>query len=262
MDESGTSSTSPRLVVVGIIVEADRTLPALESAIRDIVAPHVAEPARFVVHATEIMANNKKLPAELQQNPEARMAILDGMASLPVKLGIRICAAMVPRGPFNENHPGVSSHVMHASAIAMVSLSAERFMRERARDEVAWIVAEHNHDVVKAAKATHLLMKEPDAIKRLNLQGGAMLPLQRIKDGITFATKAESPALQLADFCSWCLYRWYDRKSEMSHRFYLPLEDALFIQSMTTVDGISQPQSVGTSFGVSMYSAGPNNTRR
>jgi Protein of unknown function (DUF3800) len=245
MDESGTSKGQPYLTVAGVIVHADLQLEAIESHLETILEGYVAEENRdgFVFHAADIFSNNREeLPPELWDDNTKQLRLLDDLVAIPGKLKLPICVGFVRKETFQKHYAelGLRSHKvlvgMHAAAIALCASAAELWMRNNTTNEVAWIFAENNTEVRGAAKETHILMKSHRAAEVLRLVNNNILPLIKIKDGINFANKMESPTLQLADACVWAIRKWLERKDDKSNRFYGPLEPHVVSFSMTTLD--------------------------
>ena len=168
--------------------------------------------------------------------------MLDDVLAMPKALSLPVCTSFIRKETFRKNYPSAPEHkrlmAMHAAAIARCTLSAEIWMRREAPDEVAWIFAEDNDDVKKAAKRTQLLMRQKGGIAKLALTGGheRTLPLVKIKDTINFAAKDESPALQLADACAWTFRKWLTKKDDRSLGLYAILEPQIDSYWMTTLD--------------------------
>jgi hypothetical protein len=249
MDESGYSPREPLLVVAGVMVHADTQLGAIEDSLQEIVDAHVPERLRdgFVLHASALFrADEKELPPELW---DARLTweILDRIVLLPAKLDLRISIALIDKRRFiQHNAPkGAGAQelriAMHAAAIALCTVGCEQYLRRRAKDQSAFLFAEDNSEVRKAAKQTQILMKSKNPAKKLDLvtMERELLPLVRIKDGINFVSKQESKALQLADACAWAARKMFNREPEAS-RFYSALEPKIDSIHGTVVDAAAR----------------------
>ncbi len=241
MDESGINKNDEVMVVVGVMVDADRQARLLEEEIRNIIRPHVRKERleTYVVHAAHLNGN-KNQPEELRDNMDARDAILDGMVALPAKLGLHIIESTIWWDRFSEFQPGMDTQtqkvVMHATAIALVSSALEDLMNRRFATECAWIIAENNNEVKKAALFHHREMKSSQAACYAQMVGRYKGPYTKIRDGISFTNKPDSPALQIADVCAWATRRYYQLGNERTKRFYEPLVNNIVVQTGSVLD--------------------------
>jgi hypothetical protein len=246
MDESGTSKFEPHLVVAAVIVHADRQLDRLELRLSELVEKHIEPQYRdgFVFHASSLFnpwPGEGEFPPGLRDDRERRLGILEELTSIPAELRLPVCVGYVEKHRFSQIYlaaglkPQLLVAEMHASAMALCTVSVERFMRDQTRDEVAWLFAENNDHVRRIAEDTQTLMKSSNAAERLDISSKDILPLVKIKDGINFARKEESPSLQLADACAWTIRKWFGSKDE-AKRFFVPLEPWIFSYAMTTFD--------------------------
>ncbi|NTG36966.1 DUF3800 domain-containing protein [Agrobacterium rhizogenes] len=241
MDESGVTKKDEVMVVVGIMVDADKQAHILEEEIRNVVKPHVRPENLdgYVVHAAHLNGN-KNQPEELRDNKLARDAILDGMAALPAKLGFYIIASTIWWDRFSENQPGMEAHqqrvAMQATGIALISSAVDGLMHKRFAEECAWIIAENNHEVKEAALHHHREMKSSQAAYYAQMVGSFKGPFSKLRDGISFANKPDSPALQIADVCAWAIRRYYAVRDDRSKRFYDPLEKNIVIHTGSDLD--------------------------
>ena len=248
MDESGTSSGQPHLVVAAIIIHADTQLGPVEDAISGIIDRYVAPQNRdgFVVHAADLYsANRKKLPPELHDQEKSRAMLME-VVKIPARMRLRICEGYVRKQQFADRLqlPPQDSHKLlvaqHAAAIAITACSVERFMRAKLPNEVAWLFMENNNEVRAAARQTQIVMKRHDAADVLPNLDNEVLPLRHIKDAVNFVYKNESPALQLADACSWAFRRAFANGTFNSDPYRLALDEVTLWHSMTTWDAARQ----------------------
>jgi hypothetical protein len=154
MDESGTSKGQSNLVVAGVIIHADKQLGPAEDVLNAIVEEYVA-PAhreRFVIHAADLYhCNRKKLPPELHDQELSRAMLMD-VAKVPARLKLLVCEGHVRKERFSTVYSPAASNphdllvAMHAAAIAITACSVERYMRARAKSEVAWLFMENNDE--------------------------------------------------------------------------------------------------------------------
>jgi hypothetical protein len=246
LDESGLSRDEPYLVVAGIIIHADSQMGPVEDALQEIIDANIDEPHRdgFVLHASALFSGNKtELPPEIWDEA-ARVRILRQIFAIPGKLKLPVCIGSVDkkRFPWRGAPASATKHqikvAMHAAAIAECVMNVEQWMRGNT-DEVAFLFAENNDEVRNAAKETQILMKSKDAAEVLDVLDKKYLPLVRIKDGINFATKEESKALQLADACAWAYRKSLLRDIRALH-FYAALQPQIFSVSMTTFDAAAR----------------------
>lgn len=244
MDESGTNKHHRALVVAGVIVEPDAHMDDIENRLRSLIDRYIPESRRdgFVWHAAELFSGNKNLPREIQDE-DVRRGILEQIISIPSSLKLPICVGMIQKEKFlrfEKRAQGKTPHqilvAMHAAAIALCTISCEIWMRAFAKSEVAWLFAEDNNEVKKAAKETQILMRSNRAAQILRLASQTPpLPLAKIKDGINFVGKPESYVLQLADACAWCA-RQFNSKEDRYRRFTSILKPQLSIFSGSSYD--------------------------
>lgn len=229
MDESGSDPKDPLLVVAGIIVNADKSLVALEDDLDRLTRKHIPEEHRdgFVFHAVEIYGggDRKCLFHNRDEWPqERRFAILDDLAALPGKFSFPICYGFIEKAKFPNpadrgSHSALEIAVsQHAMAIAQCAIGTELWMREFTTDEVTHMIAEDNHDVRVAARQMQVMLRDRTEIAKAGVEH-PLFPLVRIRDGLQFATKAESKALQVADFCAWTIKR-AAQGAKHTDRFY------------------------------------------
>lgn len=215
VDEAGISDPAkePFLVVSGVIVDADRQLNELErriAHIADKVAP--AGHHGFVFHATELFNGGKSFSRSDSRWPlERRLAIARDLACIPAKMGLPLAFGIVQRAhwPLTFDASGLTTKErtigQHLTAYMCCAMEVERWMREKTRNEVALIIAEDNDQARSRIRETQNFHRRPDAAKYLDASARKHFPFRKIKASPLFEKKADSPALQMADFCAYVM---------------------------------------------------------
>lgn len=229
MDESGSDPKDPLLAVAAVIIDGDKSLVAVEEYLESLIAKHIPPEHQdgYVFHAVDIYSggNRKCIFHDKSKWPDARrFAILDDLAELPKKFNLPVCMALIDKNEFPDSEarrgksPLVVYVAQHATAIAQAAIQVELWMRQKTTGEITHLIAEDNSDVRQAAREMQVMLRD----KRRMMGTGSIFPFVRIRDGLQFATKQESKALQIADFCSWACRRAV-KDANNARRFYEPI---------------------------------------
>jgi hypothetical protein len=231
VDEAGTSEREPVTIVAGIIVEADtQFVPAekeLDALKKDYVPTSMQE--KFISHATTIWGSQRIREA---WQFEERLAYLLGIMSLPRRLGIPLSFGLVrrtaPMPPdFNLNLLS-PAQFHHTLAFSGAVSRADKYIRDYGRpEEVATLVVENIPEmhsflrkIVNGLRSEPITLSDPDdfILTGAELGLGVLLQegvfgIERIRDGVHFQEKGESPFLQIADACAFGLRRYFAGQS-------------------------------------------------
>jgi hypothetical protein len=242
MDESGISMSERVMVVVGVMVEADKQSGLIEEEIKSVIRPHLKQEnlENFIVHASHIYSGKKTLPDELRGNRYACNAILDGMVAIPAKLGLRLITSHIWWDRFADYQPGMDQLkrrvAMQATGIALISSAFDGLLTRSFPNESGWIIAERNDEVKAAALLHHRELRSSQAGYYGQMVGTFRGPYARLRDGISFANKEDAPALQIADVCAWAIRGQAAIGDARSLRFYKPLEKQILIETGSIMD--------------------------
>jgi hypothetical protein len=224
MDEAGISSREPIVLVVAIIVDADRRWKRLESRIHEIAAERGIDPEQIVFHAKDLFHGTGLFPRDKWPLKE-RLDILRKLVSIPHQFNIPFAYGFFRRGQITvpPHAPDVEARKAQHTAFVSCVLAAEQYMRAEALPrEVATIIAEDNPQVRTALKSSYKRLKDRESDFLLMPSINDLLPIQRIVDTIHFSAKDESPLLQIVDACAFVLARHLSGGSHIA-----PLYDAL-----------------------------------
>jgi hypothetical protein len=97
MDEAGISSREPIVLVVAIIVDADRRWKRLESRIHEIAAERGVDPEQIVFHAKDLFHGTGLFPRDKWPLKE-RLDILRKLVSIPHQFNIPFAYGFFRRG--------------------------------------------------------------------------------------------------------------------------------------------------------------------
>ena len=230
MDESGADPNDPVLVQAAVIVHGDAQLVPLCQKLEVLVEKHIPEKHRdgFIFHAADIYNGNGIFKDRAEWPHERRHAILDDLVAIPANLGLPLTIGIVDKIQFRKDraHLNVSKPVVdvaiHAMAIIQCEMGVEMWMRNNAPTEIVHIIAEDNKDVRQAAREAHVMLKDGARLAKEGLENPVVFPFVKIWDGLQFASKEESKALQLADVCAWAMRRFF-KNLDNGVRFYRTL---------------------------------------
>jgi hypothetical protein len=256
LDEGGISQYEPRVVVAGVFVDGDKQLIRLEQALDAIVRKHIPEKDwdGFVLHAKDIWGGGKYFNDRDRWPIEKRAKILDDLVAIPSRLEIPVIFNWVDRADIATRHnaeglmPQRDFDVScHAVAFAGCMLKIEEFMRRVWVNEIAQVVAEDNPEARSTIKGVVELFKQPTRMLRPLIGHSDVLPLERIRGSVQFASKSESRPLQLADACAFLIRRRLYKHDNNSARFYNKLKPWMLVlprEDSVPEDQPSSPQSL------------------
>lgn len=225
VDEAGTNPSEPVTVVAGIIVDADTQFSLAEEELASLTKDYVPNDLQdgFISHATTVWGSKKYHDV---WDREERLAYLLGLASLPRRLGIPICFCIVKRGiqgyPDDSLPPATYDHIL---AFNGAVTRADKYVRDYGREaEVATLVVENIPEMHKFLKLN--LKNAREFPVKISDPRGLALPtweeeisgeitqqfefsISRIRDGIHFQAKDESPFLQIADAVAYAFRRFF-----------------------------------------------------
>jgi len=234
LDEAGTSANDTHAVVAGPVVHADSVLIPLQNHIRSIVEEFIPAPdqAGFVFHMTDIWNNGKYFKDKAVWPWERRKPIVDALVAIPKRFELPVVSQFCVRSEFQERFPhfGVADVNLGITAIAFSAceMEAEELMRVTYQDEVAQIIAEDNEHARKLIREAHNSYRDASHPK---WEGGTfetdIIPFRHIHNGVLFAAKAESPALQVADMCAFFI-RARLRRQRHSDPYFEQLKPWMF----------------------------------
>lgn len=243
IDESGADPKDPLLVVAAVIVSGDDLLIPIENRLDEIKKKHIPADKRdrFYFHAVDVFSggNKKCIFHNRDEWPDdRRFAILDDLAKVPSDFDLPIAVGVIERATF-PSQADIAEHsaleiavAQHAMGIIQCAIGIEFWMRQHAPSEITHMIAEDNHDVRQAARETQLMLRDRERLEREGITNHPVFPLERIRDGLMFAKKTESPALQVADFCSWAIRR-AAKNADHAERFYTPLMRQIIREEVT-----------------------------
>ncbi len=233
MDEAGISNPKhePWLVVSAVIVDADKKLVALQRQLDGIAQRHIPAEQRqdFIFHAKELFNGGGKVFK--RNDPDwplaKRLKIAAELAAIPKKLGLPLTFGLVERSRFPQTFDGSSidakekTEGAHWTAFISCAIGVEMWMRKSSPNEVCLLIGEETHLKQRITGSINIYQDE----KKLNLILGELTseetkyyPLIKIVESPLFQSKAQSKALQLADFCAYVM-----KKRVMGDQRYDPL---------------------------------------
>lgn len=240
MDEAGISNPKqePYVVVVGVIVDADKKLVALERRIDTLIERFIPEEHQegFVFQAKELFNGGGKVFKRGVWPLAKRLEIANCLAEIPRKLRLPIAAGYVQRANFPKSFDGsamsTSEKTLGAHLVAFVNcaMEVELWMRQHTKDEVCLLVVENNDDARKLITDTQTVHRDPNQLLKIHdgkipEKPARVFPLKKIKEAPLFATKTQSKALQIADFCAYVF-----KKQLMGDARYQSLFNLLQVQ--------------------------------
>jgi hypothetical protein len=227
LDESGlfNAGQEPYIVVGGVIINADSKMELVENRIDDLIQKHIPEEDRngFVFHATELWSGGRYFKRD-KWSQAKRWEILMDLVNIIPEIRLPLVCGRWSRKLELENPGRLKKHdqekLMHCLAFLDACTTIELYMRQVAQDEITILVAEHNGEIVKTSKETFVVMQGEELLTEPAFR--QMLPLQKIKDTIHFATKNESKCLQIADLCT-----FFSKKRLVKDKAARPFYDVL-----------------------------------
>lgn len=215
IDEAGTSKGEPWLLVVGIVLHADRHWLVTKDYIDYLLLNHVPMNHRFrpefMFHATEIWNSPNY---RVGWTREQRKALLLKMMDVPRQMGLTIalgCQRRDAPNPDDELPPELRhltvEETRHARAFAGCLMHAEQYMAKYAGpNEVATVVAEDIPERRAKLRDAVNFIRESRYVG--NHPARALLQIKRVVDEIHFVDKQRSPMLAVADACAFGLRRF------------------------------------------------------
>lgn len=208
LDEAGTSANDSHAVVAGPVVNADTVLIPLQEHILSLIERFIpAEDHNTfgVFHMTDIWNNGKYFKDRTLWSWQRRKPIIDALTDIPRLFELPIVFQFVERSKFAIRHPTLRAGDLDlgvtAVAFSACEMVAEWLMRTTFENEIAQIIAEDNEHSRKLIRATHNSYRDAQALATMELKAD-ILPFRHIQNGILFAAKNESSALQVADMCA------------------------------------------------------------
>ena len=228
LDESGISANDPCAVVAGVIIHPEKQAKALDDYLRSMVDDYIAPDLRegFAFHATEIYSGAKRFDKE-RWPMELRWKVLDELVSIPKKFDMPVVMGFVPKGKLRGDYQSIEQRdvdlAAHVIAFTIALLSANMYMkRGAAPEEMASVTVENSDHARMLIKTVHEFIRDPAQVAALDAETAKHLPLDRIVESVTFASKGSS-ALQVADAVAFSIMRRL-RRGRDCERFYDPLE--------------------------------------
>lgn len=217
MDEAGISNPAhePFVVVSGIIVNADKNLINVERRLQGLIDRHIPEEHRagFIFHAQELFNGGGEVFQRDRWPLQTRLEIARDLANLPRKCGLPIAygfreRANVPQSMRDMFGPTVdSTTIVHVMAFMSCAMTVEQWMRANAPQEVCLIVIEDNQRAKKLITEQQHQQQDQKLRDTLPENLRVHFPFRKIKEIPLFASKQQSPVLQLADFCAYVFKR-------------------------------------------------------
>ncbi len=230
LDEAGTSAKEPVSVVAGIILHADTQYGAAEDALHAVMQTVPSQyRSGFHFHAKSVWGDPRYRDG---WSLAERTSFLKNVMSIPRKLKIPVVMGMVRRDA--PPIPGVTEFMKEEQFHHMMAFSgcirrADKYIREHAPpSEIATIVAEDIPEMRSFLRdmlaldridgyapiidRAHLKMTKHEDTTGIFRQEQA-LGVKRIRDTVHFASKDDSPLLQLADACAFAFRRFLSHQT-------------------------------------------------
>ncbi|WP_085736516.1 DUF3800 domain-containing protein [Rhizobium sp. CIAT894] len=229
LDEAGTSANDTHAVVAGPVVHADDVLIPLQTHIHSLVEEFIPKEDHNsfgVFHMTDLWNNGKYFKDKSVWTWEKKKPIIDALTDIPRHFKLPIVMQFIERSSFVEEHPELKAGdvdlAITAIAFSACEMVAESLMRSVYQDEIAQIIAEDNDHTRKLIKEAHNSFRDPRKWAD-NEMGTDIFPFRHIQNGVLFAAKGESPALQVADMCAFFI-RGHLRGQRNSDQYYNKLK--------------------------------------
>lgn len=212
-DDAGlfNAQQEPFIVIGGVIVHADEQLIPVEEYIDALVQKHIPKGDwdDFIFHAMELWSGGRYFKRD-KWSLEKRLEILADLAAIPEKFGIP-----VPFGYQDRKHawrffdPGKFTArqielQLYSDTYARFCESIEEFMRKAASNEITLLIGEDNDAIRALTRKAHQLYRDPKWVRE-TAPLLTYFPFERIREGVHFAGKPESKALQIADVCTFII---------------------------------------------------------
>lgn len=239
LDEAGISDREPFAVVCAVVVDSDRQLKGLEAGLSDL-ADKCAPPGKrrgFIFHATELYGGGKTL-VRGESPPEHGRGFLKTLLQIPADNGMEVAMHFIEKaeltGDFRPSKASERAVLYHTMAFIGCAVGIEMLMRTSYPNEVAHLVAEDNSQSRRLLRDAHNFLKNAELVAALPSDIRGVLPFQHIVDGLFFAEKTESSALQLADACAFTIRRHLECRNDAAE-YYDLLVPALINRPKTDV---------------------------
>ncbi|MQW63169.1 DUF3800 domain-containing protein [Sinorhizobium meliloti] len=186
--------------------------------------------------------------------------------AIPAKLDLRLITSYIWWDRFDGYQPGMDVHkrrvAMQATGIALISSAFDGVMSRSFPNDSAWIIAENNNEVKDAALLHHREMRSSQAGYYGQMVGTFKGPYTTLRDGISFANKEDSPALQIADICAWAIRGRTAIGDDRSKRFYEPLKKQILIETGSDMDATKKLPEKTISISMGFPFGGSSGQRR
>jgi hypothetical protein len=206
----------------------EKQAKALDDYLRSMVEDYVPSALRegFAFHATEIYSGKKRFNKN-RWPMNLRWKVLDELVSIPAKFDMPIVMGFIPKGKLRRDYVALKQRdidlAAHAIAFTTALCSGNMYMQMGAApNEMASVTVENSDHARTLIRTTHDFIRDPEQVKQLPDEVAKHLPLDRIVEDVTFASKSSS-ALQVADAVAFAIMRRL-RRGRDSERFYDPLE--------------------------------------
>jgi len=212
IDEAGLShpQQEPFVVVIGVLVNGDSALNAVENQLQRIRGRHPQLGNDFVFHAFELFGGSGKTFGDRSAWPlDKRLAIADEILSIPKKFALPLALGFVKRAEFAKtfaaNEFGTKDETVaaHVLAFAECSVFVEQWMRLNASNENCVLVVENNDRARSLIRDIHQFHQSDPTRELLKDLGKGFFPFRKIRQDPLFQEKRPSSALIVADFCAY-----------------------------------------------------------
>jgi hypothetical protein len=215
LDEAGINAGDPIAVVAALIVHADRQWKVLHEHLGEIRKQFLPPEDRngFVFHAKDVFHGSRYFHRD-RWPYETRLSILKAMLSVINDVGVSLVVGL-GRLQIGANDDAVKiQKEMHLVAYVHCLAGIEQFMRLKAPEELATLIAENTTEMQQRLKRVHhgiLSLRSdrdipgPELIREF-------LPLRHIIEAVHFSGKLECDLLQYSDVFAFSFYRYLARK--------------------------------------------------
>jgi hypothetical protein len=221
LDETGISFDAPRVSVAGVIVHGDTQYPKIRERFDALIEENIPEDDRhnFTFHATDLYQGSDYYRRHRSEwPPERRLRVFNEIVKIIEDFVLPVVLESHDRTTIEAIVPNTDrqDHTNFVQALGILGclLKADAWLAKFSPNELAVVVHE---DGTKAKSAIQSIIRNlrsdnfwkdgithyvpelnPDVIRT---------PLKRIVDTVHFVGRADSPTLQLADFCAFTFGR-------------------------------------------------------
>jgi Protein of unknown function (DUF3800) len=219
LDEAGTSSREPYVVVAGIVSHADNQWRALNRYLLDMANALIPEDLRegLIFHAKDLWHGSRKFNRQQWPRPK-RLEIMEQIAIIPEKFAIPVVIGIVEKEKYSWGETKGQTDIdawNYALAFGLAAGCAEYFMRKFAEEEVATIILEDvPHMRAHARRGYNILQNADNAWAKGAMK--SVTPLTRIVEHPMFAAKDQSSILQIADLLAFVMCRRANGKTDVA----------------------------------------------